>query len=159
MNAPLQIKYLDDRLKQDGMAYATNGSAGLDCLACIPRAFCLYPGESRLIPLGFALHIGHAGIAALLLPRSGLGAKGLILGNAVGLIDSDYQGEVKANLWNRNAEEGSELWIKPYDRIAQLIFVPVLRPQLDAVAHFSESSVRGEGGFGSTGIGTLAFAA
>jgi dUTP pyrophosphatase len=159
MNTSLQIKYLDDKLKQTGMAYATDGAAGLDCVACIERGFILNPGESRLIPLGFALHIGHAGIAALLLPRSGLGAKGLILGNSVGLIDSDYQGEVMANIWNRNTEEGSELWINPYDRIAQLIFVPVLRPQLDAVAYFSKSSVRGEGGFGSTGIGALAFAA
>lgn len=129
--------------------HATHGSAGMDIAACIGQPMELPPGECSLIPTGFALHIEDPGLAAVLLPRSGLGhKKGIVLGNLVGLIDSDYQGEVFVSCWNRSAESFT---IRPGDRIAQMIFMPVAQAELEVVADFAESD-RGAGGFGHTGL-------
>lgn len=144
----VQIKYTVAGLE---LAYATPGSAGIDCRACIPSPIELYPQATAFIPLGFSLHIADPGVAGLLMPRSGLGVQGLILANTIGLIDSDYQGELKAVMWNRNDETTRPLVINPGDRIAQLVFLGVMRPELEVVDDFSSSS-RGEGGFGSTGV-------
>lgn len=144
------IKVLDPRLGADWPlpAYATDGAAGLDLRACLAQPLELRPGQAELIPAGFAMHIVNAGVAAVILPRSGLGHKqGLVLGNLVGLIDSDYQGPLMISAWNRGAQT---IRIEPGDRIAQLVFVPVLRPSLELVPDF-EDSIRGAGGFGSTG--------
>ncbi|MGC9239177.1 MAG: dUTP diphosphatase [Acidithiobacillus sp.] len=145
----LDIRILDPRLGRDWPLphYASPEAAGMDLRACIEAPLELEPGEATLVSAGFAMHIGHAGVAALLLPRSGLGHRGIVLGNLVGLIDADYQGPVKISLWNRSRERQC---IEVGERIAQMIFVPVLRPQLREVAEFAPST-RGEGGFGSTG--------
>ncbi len=130
--------------------YATDGSAGLDMRACIDEAMTVSPGETVLVPTGLAIHIGDPGLAAVLLPRSGLGHKhGLVLGNLTGLIDSDYQGQVFISCWNRsqNAYE-----VQPGERIAQMVFIPVEQVKFDVVDEF-DSSDRGEGGFGSSGTG------
>ena len=128
--------------------YASPGSAGLDLRACLEAPLELKPGDSQLVPSGIAIHIADAGFAALVLPRSGLGAKhGIVLGNLVGLIDSDYQGQVFVSLWNRGQ---SAFTIQPMDRIAQLLVVPVVQVAFDVVDAF-EDSARGAGGFGSTG--------
>lgn len=128
--------------------YATAGAAGLDLRACLDAPLTLKPGDSRLVPSGIAIHIGDPGFAAFLLPRSGLGAKhGIVLGNLVGLIDSDYQGQVFVSVWNRG---GAVFTIEPMDRIAQLLVVPVQQVEFNIVEEFASSS-RGGGGFGSTG--------
>lgn len=144
----IQIKYTHpDR----PLTYATPGSAGMDCRACISTRIEIHPQAQVLIPLGFSLHIADPGVAGLLLPRSSLGIKGLVLANTVGLIDSDYQGELKAVLWNRNVETSYPITINPGDRIAQLVFLGIVQPEFDVVEEFVASE-RGEGGFGSTGV-------
>ena len=147
----IQLKILDDRIG-DSIAlphYATDGSAGLDMRACIDAALTVAPGETVLIPTGLAIHIADPTLAAVLLPRSGLGHKhGLVLGNLTGLIDSDYQGQVFISCWNRS-ETGYE--IQPGERIAQMVFVPVEQVRFDVVDEFGESD-RGEGGFGHSGV-------
>ena len=148
----VDLKIIDARLKDDnaGLApqYATSGSAGLDLRACIDVAVTLKPGETVLIPTGIALHLADPGLAAMILPRSGLGHKhGIVLGNLVGLIDSDYQGQIFVSTWNRGDQD---FLIDPMERIAQLIIVPVARVNFNIVNAFSESE-RGSGGFGSTG--------
>ena len=130
--------------------HATAGAAGLDLRACIESALTLAPGDSQLVPSGIAIHLEDPGYAALVLPRSGLGAKnGIVLGNLVGLIDSDYQGPLMVSLWNRGK---APFTVQPLDRIAQLVVVPVVQVQLEVVEQFAASS-RGAGGFGSTGSG------
>ena len=144
----VDLKILDARLADQQPAYATPGSAGLDLRAAIDAETEIRPGETRLIPTGIALHLEDPGYAAMILPRSGLGHKhGIVLGNLVGLIDSDYQGEIKVSLWNRS-ETAFE--INPLDRIAQLVVFPVLQVSMNIVEAFTESR-RAEGGFGSTG--------
>jgi len=146
----IQLKLLDPRLGGEFPlpAYATPGSAGLDLRACLDEPLDLKPGQAELIPSGMAIHIGSPEFAAVILPRSGLGHKhGIVLGNLVGLIDSDYQGQVFVSCWNRGHES---FRISPGERIAQLVFVPVVQAQFDLVDNF-ESSERGEGGFGHSG--------
>ncbi len=147
----IQFKVLRESARQNLPAYATTGSAGLDLRACIDTAIELAPGATTLIPTGIAIHIADPGHAALILPRSGLGHKhGIVLGNLVGLIDSDYQGELMVSCWNRNAAGSAAFTIQPQERIAQLVIVPVQQVQFQEVAEFSASD-RGAGGFGSTG--------
>ena len=144
----LDVRVLDSRLLDQLPHYATSGSAGLDLRACIDQAIVLKPGDSTLVPSGIAIHLGDPGYAAMVLPRSGLGHKhGIVLGNLVGLIDSDYQGQIFVSVWNRSQ---SEFTIQPLERIAQMIVVPVLQVEFNVVADFALSS-RGVGGFGSTG--------
>ena len=144
----IELKVLDARMAEHLPAYATPGSAGLDLRACIDAPLRLAPGDAALIPTGLAIHIGDAGMAAMLLPRSGLGHKhGIVLGNLVGLIDSDYQGPLLVSCWNRGAEPFT---VQPLERIAQMVIVPVLQAVFRRVDEF-EASVRGGGGFGSTG--------
>ena len=146
----LKVKVLDPRLGSDWPlpAYATQGSAGLDLRACIDAPLVLEPGRSELVPTGLAIHLDDPGLAAVLLPRSGLGHRhGVVLGNLVGLIDSDYQGPVMVSLWNRGA---AGFTVAPGERIAQLVVVPVVQVSLEVVESF-EASVRGAGGFGSSG--------
>jgi dUTP pyrophosphatase len=144
----LDVKILDPRLRESMPHYATEGAAGLDLRACIESPISLAPGASELVPSGLAIHLADPGIAAMVLPRSGLGHKhGIVLGNLVGLIDSDYQGQVMVSVWNRSA---TAFTINPMDRIAQLIVVPVVQVRLNVVDEFA-SSQRGAGGFGSTG--------
>ena len=146
----LDVKILDPRLNDNLPQYATAGAAGLDLCACIDRPIELKPGATELIPSGIAIHLTDPGLAAMVLPRSGLGHKhGIVLGNLVGLIDSDYQGQIFVSLWNRG---GSTFTLNPMERIAQLVVVPVLQVKLDVVDDFSASE-RGAGGFGSTGKG------
>ena len=144
----IDVKLLDPRLRDNPPHYASAGSAGLDLRACIEAPRKLHPGDTRLVPTGMAIHLADPGLAALILPRSGLGHKhGIVLGNLVGLIDSDYQGEIMVSVWNRGRESFT---LNPLDRIAQLVVVPVLQVGFNVVDEF-EVSVRGEGGFGSTG--------
>jgi dUTP pyrophosphatase len=144
----IDIRILDARLKDQVPAYATPGSAGLDLRACIEEPLDLLPGQSELIPSGLAIHLGDPGLAAIVLPRSGLGHRhGIVLGNLVGLIDSDYQGQIFVSLWNRGAQPFA---LKPMERIAQLVIVPVVQVAFNVVDEF-EVSHRGAGGFGSTG--------
>ena len=144
----LQVKILDDRMRDVLPHYATAGAAGLDLRACIDAALTLNPGSSQLVSSGVAIHVGDPGYAAMVLPRSGLGAKnGIVLGNLVGLIDSDYQGPLMISLWNRGT---APFTIQPLERIAQLIVVPVMQVELEVVDDFA-ASARGAGGFGSTG--------
>ena len=146
----VQLKILDTRLGQDIPLphYATSGSAGLDLRACLHEALTLEPGASHLIPTGLALHIGDPGYAALILPRSGLGHKqGIVLGNLVGLIDSDYQGELLISAWNRGSQAFT---IEVGERLAQLIIVPVVQADFEPVDTFTDSD-RGSGGFGHSG--------
>ena len=146
----IEYKVLDPRLGSEFPlpAYATDGSAGLDLRALLEAPMELQPGQTTLIPTGMAIHIGDPGVAAVILPRSGLGHKhGIVLGNLVGLIDSDYQGQLFVSCWNRG---DTAFRIEIGERIAQLVFVPVIRPQLTEVAEFTPSE-RGEGGFGHTG--------
>lgn len=144
----LDVKVLDQRLKGNLPAYGTAGAAGLDLRACIDSALVLNPGDSQLVPAGIAIHIGDAGYAAVILPRSGLGAKhGIVLGNLTGLIDSDYQGQIFVSLWNRGK---AAFTVEPMERIAQLVVVPVVQVEWNVVEDFA-ASARGAGGFGSTG--------
>lgn len=146
----LQVKILDSRIGNDFPlpSYATSGSAGLDLRACLEEALTLQPGQTELIPTGMAIHIDDPSLCAMILPRSGLGHKhGIVLGNLVGLIDSDYQGQLFVSCWNRGQ---NSFVIEPGERIAQLVLVPVVQADFDVVDEFSESH-RGEGGFGSSG--------
>ena len=144
----IDVKLLDERLKSHPPAYASDGAAGLDLRACLPAAITLHPGETTLIPSGLAINLVDPGLAAMVLPRSGLGHKhGIVLGNLVGLIDSDYQGQIFVSVWNRGR---ATFTIQPMERIAQLVVVPVLQVGFNVVDEF-EVSERGAGGFGSTG--------
>lgn len=146
----IELKILDSRIGDSIPLphYATSGSAGLDMRACIDAALTVEPGETTLVPTGLAIHIGDAGLAAVLLPRSGLGHKhGLVLGNLTGLIDSDYQGQVYISCWNRSKNSYE---VQPGERIAQMVFVPVEQVQFEVVEEF-DNSHRGAGGFGHSG--------
>jgi len=144
----LEVRILDERVRGMLPHYATPGAAGLDLRACIEKEIILNAGDSRLVPTGIAIHVGDPGYAAMILPRSGLGAKsGIVLGNLVGLVDSDYQGPLMVSLWNRGQ---APFTVQPLDRIAQLIVVPVVQVEFEVVQDFAASS-RGAGGFGSTG--------
>ena len=144
----IDLKILDPRMKDFLPAYATGGSAGLDLRACIDAPLTLEPGQTVLVPTGLAIHLGDPGYAAMILPRSGLGHKnGIVLGNLVGLIDSDYQGQLMVSTWNRGQ---STFTLQPMDRLAQLVVVPVVQVGFNVVEEFA-SSDRGAGGFGSTG--------
>ena len=146
----LLIRVIDPRVGREIPlpAYATDGSAGLDLRACLDAPFVLEPGQAHLVPTGFAIHLEDPGLAAVLLPRSGLGHKhGIVLGNLVGLIDSDYQGQVMVSVWNRG-DHPFTIW--PGDRIAQMVIVPVVQVELEVVAEFAQSA-RGASGFGSSG--------
>jgi len=144
----LQVKILDERMRDQLPAYATSGSAGLDLRACMDTEMQIEPGTTHLIPTGLSIYIGDPGYAAMILPRSGLGHKnGIVLGNLTGLIDSDYQGPLMVSMWNRGQQS---FVLKPFERIAQLIVVPVVQVALQVVEEF-EQSERGAGGFGSTG--------
>jgi len=144
----IDLKILDPRMKDFLPAYATTGSAGLDLRACVEEPLTIEPGQTVLVPTGLAIHIGDPGYAAMILPRSGLGHKnGIVLGNLVGLIDSDYQGQLMVSTWNRGH---ASFTLQPMDRLAQLIVVPVLQVGFNVVEDFATSD-RGAGGFGSTG--------
>ena len=146
----IAVKILDDRIKSSLPAYATPGSAGLDLRACLDAPLTLLPGQTRMLSTGIAIHIADPGYCAMILPRSGLGSKnGIVLGNLIGLIDSDYQGPLMCAMWNRG---DTAFTLQPMDRIAQLVIVPVLQVGFEIVDDFSASS-RGAGGFGSTGAG------
>jgi dUTP pyrophosphatase len=144
----LEVKVLDERIRGMLPHYATPGAAGLDLRACLDAPLTLAPGDSRLVPSGIAIHLADPGYAAIVLPRSGLGSRhGIVLGNLVGLIDSDYQGQVLVSVWNRGQEGFT---VQPMDRIAQLVVVPVLQVEFEVVEEFA-ASARGTRGFGSTG--------
>ena len=150
MHQDVQLKILDPRLGQDFPLpqYATDGSAGLDLRACLDTTLALAPGKTELIPTGLAMHLANPQLAATILPRSGLGHKhGIVLGNLVGLIDSDYQGPLMVSCWNRSEQT---YHIEPGERIAQLVILPIMKAQFSIVDDF-ETSDRGEGGFGSSG--------
>jgi len=145
----VDLKILDARLRDNMPAYATPGSAGLDLRACLDAPLTLAPGEWQLVPTGMAIHLEDPGYAAMILPRSGLGHKhGIVLGNLVGLIDSDYQGQLMVSAWNRSP---TAFTLQPMDRLAQLVIVPVVQPSFRLVDEFGAVSERGEGGYGSTG--------
>jgi dUTP pyrophosphatase len=146
----IQLQIIDKRIGSDFPlpAYATDGSAGMDMRACLDEPLVIHPGKTHLIPTGIAIHIGDPNLAAVLLPRSGLGHKhGIVLGNLTGLIDSDYQGQVFVSCWNRGNDTFT---VNPGERIAQMVFVPVVQAEFEIVETFSSSN-RGEGGFGHTG--------
>jgi len=144
----LDVRILDPRLRDQLPHYATAGSAGLDLRACINAPMTLAPGQTELVPTGIAIHLDDPGLAAVILPRSGLGHKhGIVLGNLVGLIDSDYQGQIFVSTWNRG---NAPFVLNPLERLAQLVVVPVVQVELNVVENFEQSS-RGAGGFGSTG--------
>ena len=144
----IDVKILDPRMKDQMPAYATPGSAGLDLRACIDEAVTIEPGQTILVPTGLAIHVADPGYAAMILPRSGMGHKnGIVLGNLVGLIDSDYQGQLMVSTWNRSQ---AAFTLNPMERLAQLIIVPVLQVGFNVVEDF-DASERGAGGFGSTG--------
>jgi dUTP pyrophosphatase len=144
----IDVRLLDERLRDRLPEYATPGAAGLDLRACVDAPLILEPGTTHLVRTGIAIHIGDPGYAAMILPRSGLGHKhGIVLGNLVGLIDSDYQGELMVSTWNRG---GTPFTLNPLERLAQLVIVPVVQARFNLVADFSASE-RGAGGFGSTG--------
>lgn len=148
MSLQVELKILDPRLNENMPAYATTGSAGLDLRACINEAITIQPGETTLVPTGMAIHLENPAYAAMILPRSGLGHKhGIVLGNLVGLIDSDYQGQLFVSCWNRSQEA---FVMNPMERMAQLVIVPVVQASFTVVDEFNASE-RGEGGFGSTG--------
>ena len=144
----IDIKILDPRMQDQLPVYATEGSAGLDLRACIDEAITIEAGATVLVPTGLAIHLADPGYAAMILPRSGMGHKnGIVLGNLVGLIDSDYQGQLMVSTWNRGQKSFT---LQPMDRLAQLIVVPVMQVEFNVVDEF-DSSERGAGGFGSTG--------
>ena len=145
----IDVKILDARLQEQMPAYATSGSAGLDLRACLQEPLTLQPNAWQLVPTGMAIHLADPGYAALILPRSGLGHKhGIVLGNLVGLIDSDYQGQLMVSAWNRS---DVAFTIEPMERVAQLVIVPVVQAQFNLVDDFSVGTERGVGGYGSTG--------
>ena len=145
----IDVKILDPRIAEQFPTYATAGSAGLDLRACLDAPLTLAPNAWQLVPTGMAIHLKDPGYAALILPRSGLGHKhGIVLGNLVGLIDSDYQGQLMVSAWNRSSVAFT---IEPMERIAQLVIVPVVQAQFNIVQEFPAASERGEGGYGSTG--------
>jgi dUTP pyrophosphatase len=147
----VDIRILDPRMADSLPAYATPGSAGLDLRAALDAPIVLEPGQTQLIPTGLSMHLGDRGLAAMILPRSGLGHKhGIVLGNLVGLIDSDYQGPLMVSCWNRG---DTAFTVQPMERIAQLVIVPVVQAAFRVVDSFDDASARGEGGFGSTGRG------
>lgn len=147
----VDLKILDPRMAEVLPAYATPGSAGLDLRACLDQPLVLQPGQAELIPTGLSLHLGDPNLAAMILPRSGLGHKsGIVLGNLVGLIDSDYQGPLMVSCWNRGS---AAFTIQPMERIAQLVIVPVVQARFNVVGEFGADTQRGQGGFGSTGKG------
>jgi dUTP pyrophosphatase len=144
----IDVKILDERVRGQMPAYASAGAAGLDLRACLDAPLALRPGDTALVPTGIAIHLGDPALAAMIIPRSGLGHKhGIVLGNLVGLIDSDYQGQVFVSCWNRG---GEPFVVNPMERIAQLVVVPVVKVSFNVVESFEESA-RGAGGFGSTG--------
>jgi dUTP pyrophosphatase len=144
----IELRILDERMRDKLPAYATPGAAGLDLRACIDAPLTIAPGDTHLVPTGIAIHVGDPGYAAVILPRSGLGHKhGIVLGNLVGLIDSDYQGPLMVSCWNRGHEPFE---LQPFDRLAQLVILPVAQARFRVVENF-EASTRAEGGFGSTG--------
>lgn len=144
----IDVRILDARLRDQLPEYSTPGSAGLDLRACIDRPLTLEPGQTELIPAGIAIHIADSGLAAVVLPRSGLGHRhGIVLGNLVGLIDSDYQGQIFISTWNRS---GAPFVVNPMERLAQLVVIPIVQVAFNVVSEFDASS-RGAGGFGSTG--------
>jgi len=144
----LEVKVLDERLRDTLPSYATQGSAGMDLRALLDAPLTLEPGQCKLVRTGLAIHIGDPGLAGLILPRSGLGHKhGIVLGNLVGLIDSDYQGELMISVWNRG---NTSFVLEPFERLAQYVLVPVVQAELDIVDDF-KTSLRGAGGFGSSG--------
>lgn len=146
----LQVKILDERMRSQLPSYATAGSAGLDLRACLDDVIEIAPGQTVLVPTGLAIYVADPGYAALILPRSGLGHKhGIVLGNLVGLIDSDYQGQLMVSTWNRGNQSFK---LEPMERLAQLVIVPVSQVEFDLVDEFHASD-RGDGGFGSTGRG------
>jgi dUTP pyrophosphatase len=148
MTTTIDLKIMDERMAQHLPVYATPGSAGLDLRACLAAPLVLNPGMTQLIPTGLAIHVADPQLAAIILPRSGLGHKhGIVLGNLVGLIDSDYQGQLMVSCWNRGH---SAFTVEPMERIAQLVIVPIVQAQFRLVEAF-EKSQRGQGGFGSTG--------
>ena len=151
MKTPIQMKILDQRIGKEFEVpdYATNGSAGMDLRACVDSATPIAPGETVLIPTGISIYVADPGLAAVLLPRSGLGHKhGIVLGNLAGLIDSDYQGPLMVSLWNRGS---TPFVVEPGDRIAQMVFVPIVQAQFEIVDEFIQSD-RADGGFGHTGV-------
>ena len=144
----IDLKILDARLHEQPPHYATPGAAGLDLRACLKESIVVEPGQTVLVPTGMAIHLADPGLAAMILPRSGLGHKhGIVLGNLVGLIDSDYQGELMVSAWNRST---TAFTLQPMERLAQLVIVPVVQAQFNVVQEFPASE-RGEGGYGSTG--------
>jgi dUTP pyrophosphatase len=144
----IELKILDERMRSQLPAYATAGSAGLDLRACLESAIEIAPGQTVLVPTGLAIHVADPAYAAIILPRSGLGHKhGIVLGNLVGLIDSDYQGQLMISTWNRGS---TAFTLQPMERLAQLVIVPVMQAQFEVVDEF-HASERGAGGFGSTG--------
>jgi len=148
MKRTVDVKILDKRLHEHPPAYATSGSAGIDLRACIDHDIVIQPGQTELIPSGIAIHLNDPHSAAMILPRSGLGHKhGIVLGNLVGLIDSDYQGQIFVSMWNRGHQPFT---LMPMERMAQMVIVPVLQVQFNIVEEFAQSE-RGTGGFGSTG--------
>jgi dUTP pyrophosphatase len=148
MKKTVDVKILDKRLHEHPPAYATSGSAGIDLRACIDHDIIIQPGQTELIPSGIAIHLNDPHSAAMILPRSGLGHKhGIVLGNLVGLIDSDYQGQLFVSMWNRGHQPFT---LMPMERMAQMVIVPVLQVQFNIVEEFAQSE-RGTGGFGSTG--------
>jgi dUTP pyrophosphatase len=156
MTPRIEIKILDARLREWGLPqYQTPLAAAVDLMACINEPMVIKPQEAAvLIPTGLALHMNSPHLCAVILPRSGLGhKKGLVLGNSAGLIDADYMAQCFVSAWNRNPPgSGADITINPGDRIAQMMFLPVVRPEFEVVENFSETSLRGEGGFGSTGL-------
>ncbi len=145
----IDVRILDARLAEQLPSYATEGSAGLDLRACLDAPLSLAPNAWQLVPTGLAIHLADPGYAAMLLPRSGLGHKhGIVLGNLVGLIDSDYQGQLMVSAWNRS---DVAFTIEPMERIAQMVIVPVVQAELNIVEAFAQNSARGTGGYGSTG--------
>jgi dUTP pyrophosphatase len=154
----IEVKILDVRLREWGLPqYQTELAAAIDLMACLDAPLVLKPQAAAvLVPTGIALHMNDAGLCAVILPRSGLGHKrGLVLGNSAGLIDADYTAQCFISVWNRNpVESGQDIVIQPGDRIAQMLFLPVVRPQFEVVDQFSQQSERGDGGFGSTGVGS-----
>ncbi|WP_341918501.1 dUTP diphosphatase [Polaromonas sp. YR568] len=145
----IDVKIIDERLRGNLPAYATTGSAGLDLRACLDAPLTLQPNAWQLVPTGLAIYLHNPGYAAMILPRSGLGHKhGIVLGNLVGLIDSDYQGQLMVSAWNRS---DVAFTIEPMERIAQLVIVPVVQAEFNVVDDFAAASQRGEGGYGSTG--------